>query len=59
MSELKRMTVDDYYKTELVKLKQEPAPEKTAVILELIKTMDNDELYKLMVEISAYINTIS
>ena len=59
MSELKRMTVDDYYKTELVKLKQKPAPEKTAVILELIKTMDNDELYKLMVEISAYINTIS
>ena len=59
MSELKRMTVDDYYKTELVKLKQEPAPEKTAVILELIKTMANDELYKLMVEISAYINTIS
>lgn len=59
MSELKRMTVDDYYKTELVKLKQKPAPEKTAVILELIKSMDNDELYKLMVEISAYINTIS
>ena len=59
MSELKRMTVDDYYKTELVKLKQEPAPEKTAVILELLKTMDNDEICELMVEISAYINTIS
>ena len=59
MSELKRMTVDDYYKTELVKLKQEPAQEKTEVILELLKTMDNDEICKLMVEISAYINTIS
>lgn len=44
---------------DLVALKQKPAPEKTAVILELLKTMDNDELYKLMVEISAYINTIS
>ena len=53
------MTVDDYYKTELVKLKQEPAPKKTEVILELLKTMDNDEICELMVEISAYINTIS
>ena len=44
---------------DLVALKQVPAPKKTAVILELIKTMDNDELYKLMVEISVYINTIS
>ena len=59
MSELKRMTVDAYYKTELVKLKQEPALKKTEVILELLKTMDNDEICELMVEISAYINTIS
>ena len=59
MSELKRMTVDDYYKTELVKLKQVPASKKTEVILELLKTMDNDEICELMVEISAYINTIS
>ena len=59
MSELKRMTIDDYYKTELVKLKQEPAPKKTAVILEIKKTMKNDEICELMIEISTYINTIS
>ena len=43
----------------LLTLKQEPAPKKTAVILELLKTMDNDEICELMVKISAYINTIS
>ena len=44
---------------DLVALKQVPAPKKTAVILELLKTMDNDEICELMVEISAYINAIS
>lgn len=44
---------------DLVALKQVPAPKKTAVILELLKTMDNDEICKLMVEINAYINAIS
>ena len=44
---------------DLFALKQVPASKKTKVILELLKTMDNDEIYELMVEISAYINTIS
>ena len=43
----------------LLALKQVPASKKTEVILELLKTMDNDEIYELMVKISAYINTIS
>ena len=44
---------------DLLALKQVPAPKKTAVILELLKTMDNDEICELMVEISSYINAIS
>lgn len=44
---------------DLVALKQVPASKKTSVILELLKTMDNDELCELIVELSAYINTIS
>lgn len=44
---------------DLVALKQVPAPKKTAVILELLKTMDNDEIFKLIVEIKEYIITIS
>ena len=59
MSKLKRMTLDDYYKTKLVKLKQEPASKKREAILELLKTMDNDEIFKLIVEIKEYIITIS
>ena len=43
----------------LLALKQEPAPKKTEVILELLKTMDNDEIYELIVKFSAYINAIS
>ena len=43
----------------LLTLKQVPASKKTEVILELLKTMDNDEICEVMVEISAYINTIS
>ena len=44
---------------DLLALKQAPASKKTEVILELLKTMDNDEIYELMVKISAYINTLS
>ena len=44
---------------DLLALKQVPASKKTEVILELLETMDNDEICELMVEISAYINTIS
>ena len=44
---------------DLLALKKVPASKKTEVILELLKTMDNDEICELMVKISAYINTIS
>lgn len=44
---------------DLLALKQVPASKKTEVILELLKTMDNDEICELMVKISAYINAIS
>ena len=40
-------------------LKQVPAPKKIKLILELLQTMDNDEICELMVKISAYINIIS
>ena len=44
---------------DLLALKQVPSSKKIEVILELLKTMNNDEIYELMVKISAYINTIS
>ena len=44
---------------DLLALKQVLASKKIEVILELLKTMDNDEICELMLEISAYINTIS
>ena len=39
---------------DLLALKKIPASKKTEVIIELLKTMDNDEIYELIVGINEY-----
>lgn len=52
------MTVNEYYIQQIASLKSEMLTTKVTVILELIKTMDIDEISELEEEIKTYIENL-